>query len=98
MKHPSYHGAQERFVIENAAEMTAREVAQALGLPESVVRNIGSRGGIAFKKAEYTKPIKSQKPRPVLVKKQEEKVIFKRPPAEYSNSSPYGIASQERKL
>jgi hypothetical protein len=98
MRHPTYHGAQERFVIENAKEMTVNDICYCIGLEEQEVRNIGSRNGLTFKKAVYKKPVKSKKLRPVLAKKQEGKSIFKRPPSEYSNTSPWGISSQERKL
>ncbi|HLZ17586.1 MAG TPA: hypothetical protein VKQ08_11125 [Cyclobacteriaceae bacterium] len=94
MRHPSYHGAQERFIIENAKEMTAKEVCEALGLDESVVRNLGSKHHLQFKKAVHAKPIAAKKLRPVLAKKQQEKVIFKRPAAAYSNSG-YLATSQK---
>ena len=98
MRHPTYHEAQRQFIVEHGQDMTVKEICQALGLSKTVVRNCGVNHGITFKKEVHPKTLQSQKLRPVLVKKQEEKSIFKRPPAEYSNSSPYGIASKERHL
>lgn len=94
---------QARFILAHAQEYTSKEFAQMFGIDLFAVRNLSPRTGVKLKrepkraKIPYTyikkEGIKEKAFVPDLPKKK-----IERPPAQYSNSSPYGIASEFRKL
>lgn len=98
MRLPSYDEAQERFVIANAQDFTANELAKALGLKQMVLYGLRDKHKLQFKKPNYSWNKLSAQNR--QAKKQgPPKVTDPRPPAIYTQSpSPYGIASEARHL
>lgn len=90
MRYASYDGAQERFIIANAEEFTAKELSAALGIKIGSIYKIGHLNNLTFKKAGFS---------PRKPKEKKENPIFNRPAPVYNQiPSPYGIASEMRHL
>ena len=95
MKKFTYHDAQVNFIYANANDFTVKELSESLGLPVQTINNIGIKYGLTFKKKYNVKPIQNAIPRPkaVVIGPAPEKKKFERVKGEYSNHSPWGIAS-----
>lgn len=101
MNHPTYYTPEElAYIMANSERFTVQELAEELALGKSVIYNIGSRYNLKFRgmveaRREEKKKTKVHDgkliPDPA-------KAVFERAPAMYSNRSPMGIASAERKL
>lgn len=99
MNHPTYYSPEElTWIIANAKDFTPNEIAWELGLGETVIRNIGTRYKLKFKKKSYLKGDDRKMRIPKLIP-DPPKVVYERPPALYTQvKSPYGISSDIRKL
>lgn len=91
---------QDNYIRLNAEEMTVREMAKALDMKIAAVYDFCYANGISFKRDSRREPspppprfpfkhIHKAEPQ----EEEDRKPSFTRPPAVYSNRSPYGIAS-----
>ena len=101
MNSPTHFTQEElQYIIANAERFTVQEFAEELALGKSVIYNIGNRYKLKFKgmveaRREAQKPVRARDPKLIP---DPPKAVYERVPAMYSNKSPMGIASAERKL
>jgi hypothetical protein len=85
----SFTDAQERYIIDNAKEHTAKEFAASFHLSVAVVYGIGYRHGLEFKKSNQRikerPPIRERKPVPAGLLPDPAPAKFERPAAIYDN-------------
>lgn len=89
---------QDDFLKANT-DLTVAELAQALDVPLHIIYSSGGRLKLTFKSARIPKPA-TEYDRAYALRSRpaEKKAGFVRPPAEYSNQSPWGVASANRIL
>lgn len=102
----SYSDEKEVFILTNAEDMTAKEMAAALNLPKQTICNICYRNKIKFKPEPYVRTVQPPQSTP-LAKRLEYAVTpdpakppMKRPPAVYSNQTDFGyyLPIRERRI
>lgn len=67
-----YSAADAEFMILHAGELTVRQISDRLGIPESTVRNFGTRYKLSFRSMPMRLPMpttkrKTSRPRPAAV-------------------------------